>query len=66
MSRADKAVTRAQFEKNLAAKRHDATFLGDIHNYIATSAPRYNSALGLDRVASDLVALLSGEPWASV
>lgn len=65
MEREGKRVTRAQFEENLEGKRRDTAFLNEIHAFIANNnaEPRYDAERGLDRVISDLVALLPGSPW---
>jgi predicted nucleotidyltransferase component of viral defense system len=55
-------VTRAQFEMNLAAKRTDRVFTADIRPLL-TTGHLWDAAEGLDRVLSQLVALLPGEPW---
>ena len=57
-------VSRAEFERNLAAKRVEPGFLSDIRPLLAIEAAAWDGIAGLDRVLSDLVARLPGLPWA--
>lgn len=57
------AVSRAEFEKNLAAKRERPEFLSDIVPLLPVAAASYDPKAGIDLVGSVLVALLPGEPW---
>lgn len=64
MERDGNRVSRAEFEKNLVAKRNNLEFMSDIKAYLPVEAARYDPAAALDLVGTKLVALLPGEPWA--
>jgi predicted nucleotidyltransferase component of viral defense system len=55
-------VTRAQFERNLAAKFRNAQFMADIGPLLAASY-KYDRDKAAEVVLNRLVALLPGEPW---
>jgi predicted nucleotidyltransferase component of viral defense system len=55
-------VSRAVFERNLAQKRRDPVFTGDITPLLAPGHP-WNVESALDSVLTRLVAILPGEPW---
>jgi predicted nucleotidyltransferase component of viral defense system len=55
-------VTRAQFEQNLAEKRGDPVFTGDIGPLLALGAP-WEMDRAFEAVLRELVALLPGAPW---
>jgi predicted nucleotidyltransferase component of viral defense system len=55
-------VSRAVFERNLAQKRRDPVFTGDITPLLAPGRP-WNVESALDSVLTRLVAILPGEPW---
>ncbi len=55
-------VTRAQFEQNLAEKRDDPAFTGDIGPLLVAGAD-WDMAAGFETVLRGLVALLPGAPW---
>ncbi len=56
------AVTRAQFEANLAGKMQDMGFVEDIRVLIP-QATSYDPRAAAAAVAAELVARLPGEPW---
>ncbi len=57
-------ITRAMFEQNLMAKKKDANFTADISPLLASGqAWRFEDAF--DRVWSELVSRLPGDPWRS-
>lgn len=55
-------VTRAQFERSLAAKFRNAQFVADIGPLLAASY-RYDRDKAAEVVLNRLVALLPGQPW---
>ncbi len=55
-------VTRAAFERNLAQKRRDPVFTGDISPLLAPGHP-WDLEAAFESVHGRLVALLPGEPW---
>ena len=55
-------VTRAMFEKNLAAKRTDAAFLADITSLLARGAS-WDLGEALALVERELIQRLPGDPW---
>jgi predicted nucleotidyltransferase component of viral defense system len=55
-------VTRAQFERNLAAKFRNAQFIADIGSLLAASY-KYDRDKAAELVSNRLVALLPGDPW---
>lgn len=55
-------VSRAVFERNLAQKRRDPVFTGDIRPLLAPGR-EWNVEAALDSVLARLVAILPGEPW---
>ena len=57
-----KVITRAQFERNLAAKFRNAQFIADIGRLLAASY-EYDRDKAAEVVSNRLVALLPGEAW---
>ena len=55
-------VTRAQFERNLAAKLRNAQFITDISTLLVASYT-YDRDKAAEAVSNRLVALLPGAPW---
>ena len=55
-------VTRAEFERNLAQKRADPVFTGDITPLLAPGQA-WDFQAAFESVHQELVALLPGEPW---
>ena len=55
-------VTRAQFERDLAAKAEDRAFLGDVLPMLATGVV-YDPLVALDMVRAEFVGRLPGAPW---
>jgi predicted nucleotidyltransferase component of viral defense system len=55
-------VTRAQFERNIADKLTDSTFLEDIEPLLPTGAT-YDPNAAAEAVLSRLVARIPGDPW---
>lgn len=55
-------VTRAQFEQNLAEKRGDPVFTGDIGPLLAAGAS-WDMERAFETVLRELVAFLPGAPW---
>ena len=55
-------VTRAMFEQNLAEKRSDPTFTGDIKPLLAAGA-RWEIERAFEVVLREFVGLLPGAPW---
>jgi predicted nucleotidyltransferase component of viral defense system len=55
-------VTRAMFERNLAAKRSDPVFSADLSPLLA-HGHAWDFEATFDRVCRELVALLPGQPW---
>ena len=55
-------VSRAQFERSLAAKLRNAQFIADIGPLLAASY-KYDRNQAAELVSNGLVALLPGEPW---
>ena len=55
-------MTRAVFERNLALKRRDPIFAGDITPLLAPGY-RWDMETAMEAVLSGLVALLPGDPW---
>jgi predicted nucleotidyltransferase component of viral defense system len=62
MEAEDGRVTRAMFERNLAAKRRDPVFLGDISPLLAPGH-EWDLERSLASVLAQLVELLPGDPW---
>jgi predicted nucleotidyltransferase component of viral defense system len=58
-----RALSRADFERNLHEKRRNEEFLHDIEALLAADAPAYDVNAALDRIGAELVALLPGKPW---
>jgi predicted nucleotidyltransferase component of viral defense system len=58
------AVSRAEFEKNLAAKREDKRFAGDITPLLSPGT-HWDFDAAMETVFRDLVAKLPGDPWKS-
>jgi len=56
------AVSRAEYEANLAAKLQSKVFLGDIQLLIRADS-EYNPIAAADIVQSELIAKLPGNPW---
>jgi Nucleotidyl transferase AbiEii toxin, Type IV TA system len=61
-------VSRAEFEKNLHAKRQDERFAADVFPLLAsvidgTAEELFDPDAAFDRVLKDMVALLPGAPW---
>lgn len=55
-------VTRAEFERNLAAKAHDPAFLGEVRPMLATGVD-YDPHVALDLVRRDFIERLPGASW---
>lgn len=55
-------VTRAEFERNLAAKVRDRTFLGDVRPMLAAGI-HYDPLAAIDLVSREFVRRLPGAPW---
>ncbi len=55
-------VTRAQFERDLAAKAEDRAFLGDVQPMLAPDVV-YDPLAAIDMVQAEFVARLPGAPW---
>jgi hypothetical protein len=55
-------VTRAELEMNLREKLSDGTFLSDVTPLVAPDT-EWNTADAARYVLSELLPLLSGEPW---
>jgi len=55
-------VTRAQFERDLAAKAQDRAFLGDVQPMLAPGVV-YDPLAAIDMVRAEFVARLPGVPW---
>ena len=55
-------ITRAEFEKNLAAKARNKAFLNDVRPMLAPGVT-YDPLLALDLVHREFVARLPGAPW---
>ena len=55
-------ITRAEFEKNLAAKAQNKAFLEDVKPMLATGVT-YDPVEALNLVQRDFVARLPGAPW---
>ncbi len=55
-------VTRAMFEQNLAAKKKDPTFTADMTPLLA-HGHRWDFHGAFERVWTELLVLLSGDPW---
>jgi hypothetical protein len=64
MSFGETPVSRAEFEKNLAAKRVDRAFLTDVQPLLSVASATWDGPGALDRVLREFVARLPGEPWA--
>ena len=62
MAKEENRVTRAVFERNLAQKRHDPVFAGDITPLLAPGH-QWDLESAMEAVLSGLVALLPGDPW---
>ena len=55
-------ITRAEFERNLAAKARNKAFLGDVKPMLAPGVV-YDPLQALDLVQKDFIARLPGAPW---
>lgn len=55
-------VTRAEFERNLAAKAHDRAFLGEVRPMLAPGVD-YDPVAALELVRRDFIERLPGAPW---
>jgi predicted nucleotidyltransferase component of viral defense system len=55
-------VTRAEFERNLAAKARDRAFLGEVRPMLAPGV-EYDPLAGLDLVRREFIERLPGEGW---
>ncbi len=55
-------ITRAMFEKNLAAKRSDKVFSADMTPLLA-SGQNWSFDEAFDRVWRELISKLPGAPW---
>jgi len=55
-------VTRAEFERNLAAKARDRAFLGDVRPMLAPGV-QYDPLAALDLISREFVGRLQGAPW---
>ena len=55
-------VTRAEFERNLAAKARDLAFLGEVRPMLAAGVD-YDPNVALDLVRRDFIERLPGAPW---
>ena len=55
-------VTRAQFERDIAAKAVDRAFLGDVQPMLAPGVV-YDPLVALNMVQDEFVARLPGAPW---
>jgi len=62
LSEEGRAVTRAQFEENLASKRSDPDFRDDVTPLLRPGFS-WDFDTALDDVLRKVVALLAGEPW---
>lgn len=62
MTAEENRVTRAVFERNLAQKRHDPVFAGDITPLLAPGH-QWNLESAMEAVLNGLVARLPGDPW---
>jgi predicted nucleotidyltransferase component of viral defense system len=62
MAAEENRVTRALFERNLAQKRHDPVFAGDITPLLAPGH-QWDMETAMDAVLGRMVALLPGDPW---
>jgi predicted nucleotidyltransferase component of viral defense system len=62
MAHGGAAVSRALFEKNLAAKMKDADFLADI-GPLLSDGYHWDPATEAQLVSSTLIKRLPGEPW---
>jgi predicted nucleotidyltransferase component of viral defense system len=62
MERSSKPVSRAEFEKTLAAKMEEASFLGDMDPLLARPNT-YNPILAHELVQDKIISHMKGEPW---
>jgi predicted nucleotidyltransferase component of viral defense system len=62
MAEEENRVTRAVFERNLAQKRRDPIFAGDITPLLAPGY-RWDMETAMEAVLAGVVALLPGDPW---
>jgi len=62
MAFVDASVTRAQFERNMAAKMTDPTFRDDVPMLLRTGLD-YDPTTAWPRVHDALITRLPGEPW---
>jgi predicted nucleotidyltransferase component of viral defense system len=62
MAAEENRVTRAVFERNLAQKRHDPVFAGDITSLLAPGH-EWDLEPAMEAVLGRMVALLPGDPW---
>lgn len=57
------AVTRAQYEANLAEKLVSKIFLQDIVPLLAPGSPEFNTVKAGERFKNRFLSLLPGKPW---
>ena len=62
MAYEDKAVSRAEFEKNLNLKIKDSIFLGDMQDLIL-QPELYDAHEAFEYVMDEVITLLPGDPW---
>ena len=62
MEEQEERVSRAMFEQNLAQKRTDPVFTGDIAPLLAAGTP-WDIDRAFESVLRELIALLPGAPW---
>ena len=62
MAAEENRVTRAVFERNLAQKRRDPIFAGDITPLLAPGHA-WDLESAMESVLTRMVALLPGDPW---
>lgn len=62
MERGGNAITRAQFEQNMAAKRHDPQFTADIGPLLAPGFS-WDLESAFMAVSDELIQHLPGDPW---
>jgi predicted nucleotidyltransferase component of viral defense system len=55
-------VSRAQFERNLAAKVRDAAFLNEVRPMLAASL-EYDPMAAVELIRTEFIARLPGEAW---
>jgi predicted nucleotidyltransferase component of viral defense system len=62
MTRDGRHVTRALFEENLAGKTNHPAFTEDVERLLPPGVT-FDVAAGAERIESELIALLPGDPW---